>query len=219
MAMSVDGKVSSVAREPTTFTSREDKRRLLEIRARCDALVVGGRTAAIDCQTMGVPDPALRAQRLSRGQTEHPLRVIDSGRLNLSPALSVFRAPVSPMLVVCCERAPRARRATFARLAHLVVCGREEVEIRRLVRLLAEEYRARTILCEGGPTLNDAFFRSGVVDELFLTLCPKIVGGTSAPTLAEGVGFPRLRAAARGRLVSCRRGRADWFLRFHFEKR
>ena len=78
MAMSLDGKATSVSREPTDFMSGEDRRRMFELRAQADALVVGA-TTALDYETMGIPDPALRAARLHRGQREHPLRVIVSG--------------------------------------------------------------------------------------------------------------------------------------------
>jgi 2,5-diamino-6-(ribosylamino)-4(3H)-pyrimidinone 5'-phosphate reductase len=218
MAMSLDGKVSSVAREPVTFTSREDKQLLFKIRARCDALVVGARTAASDYASMGIPVAALRAARLRRGQSEHPLRVIVSGRLTLSPALRLLRNPISPILIVCSEKAPVRRQKLFARFGRVMVCGKREVDVRRLAAVLASEYGARTILCEGGPTLNDAFFRAKLVDELYLTLSPCVLGGVSAPTLADGIGFARLKNAPRARLVSCRKGKREWFLRFRFKK-
>ena len=216
MAMSVDGKVSSSAQEPVAFTSREDRRLLLKIRSRCDAMIVGSHTVALGYQDMGISNPLLRAARLRRGQTEYPLRVIVSGRLNLSRTLGLFKAPISPILIACCESAPRSRRHEFSRLGHLIVCGRSEVDIPRLFSLLATNYRVRIILCEGGPTLNDALFRSGWVNELYLTLSPRIVGGRNAPTLVEGMGCNRLQDAARGRLVACRKDETEWFLRYKF---
>jgi len=219
MAMSVDGKVSSVAREPTTFTSHEDKRRLLEIRALYDALAVGANTVDIERTTMSIPSARLRAARLRRGQTPHPLRVIVSGRLNISTRLPVFRIFTAPLLIVCCESAPSSRRKLFGRLGHLIVCGHREVDVAQLISILATQYRVKTVLCEGGPTLNDAFFRAGMVDELYLTLCPRIVGGETAPTLAEGTGVSHLKDAARGHLISCHRGEREWFLRYRFGRR
>jgi len=218
MAMSVDGKVSSRSREPTTFTSAEDKRRLLEIRALCDALVIGARTAAIERTTMSIPNAKLRATRLRRGQAPHPVRVIVSGRLTLSPDLPVFKRWTAPLILACTEAAPRSRRERFTRLAEVIVCGRREVDLKRLIQFLARRYRVRSILCEGGPTLNDAFFRAGVVHELYLTLCPRLVGGRQTPTLVDGQGFARLKDAARGRLIECRKGKEEWFFRYRFKR-
>ncbi len=215
MAMSVDGKVSSRSREPVTFTSPEDKRHLLKIRSQCDALVVAARTA-LDYETMGIPSARLRAERARRGQDEHPVRVIVSGNLSLPANLRVFKSRISPILIACCETATRARRNVFARSARVIACGRREVNLRRLVKILATEYNVRIILCEGGPTLNDAFFRAGLVNELHLTLCPRIVGGKDAPTLSDGTGFQNLKQAAKARLVSCRKAKSEWFLRYKF---
>ena len=54
----------------------------------------------------------------------------------------------------------------------------------------------KRLLCEGGGELNDALFRAGLVDEIHLTICPKIFGGRTAPTIADGLGCPRLSGAA-----------------------
>lgn len=215
MAMSVDGKTSTRARHPVTFTSAEDKRHLLALRSRCDALIVAARTAR-DYETMGIPRPHLRARRARDGRHAHPVRVIVSANLNLPRNLRVLTAHVSPLLIVCCETAPSAKRDFFSRHARLLVCGRRELDARKLVSILANEYGAREILCEGGATLNDAFFRAGLVKELHLTLVPDVVGGRNAPTIADGKGFSKLRHAANGKLVSLRKGKREWFLKYTF---
>jgi 2,5-diamino-6-(ribosylamino)-4(3H)-pyrimidinone 5'-phosphate reductase len=216
MAMSIDGKASSKRREPTTFTSREDKRFLVELRSRCDALIVGAGTVRIDRATLSIPDPKLREVRVKRGQREYPLRVLISKRLTLDPDHPVFRKNVAPLLIVTTELSDKKRREVFAKKGHLMICGKRELDVRKLVSILHQDYRANVILSEGGPTLNDAFFRARVVNELFLTICPRIVGGQDAPTIVEGEGFPRLKDAVKGRLVSCRKGQEEWFLRYQF---
>ncbi|MDD2708057.1 MAG: dihydrofolate reductase family protein [Verrucomicrobiae bacterium] len=216
MAMSLDGKVSSRSREPVTFTSREDRRHLLRLRARADAIVIGAGTASIDRQTLGIPDPGIQRQRQRRGIPPHPLRIIVSGRLSLSPRLKLLHIPISPLLFVCTKQAPVKRQRLFAKMGCVLVCGRREVDLPRLLEILAADCKVKTLVCEGGPTLNDAFFRAGLVDELFVTLLPCLVGGTDAPTLAEGRGFSTLKQAARGRLISLKQGCAECFLRYRF---
>ena len=68
------------------------------------------------------------------------------------------------------------------------------------------------MLCEGGGDLNDALLRAGLVDELHLTVCPKIFGGRTAPTIAEGGGFSTLPQAANFSLKSSRRVGDEMFL-------
>jgi riboflavin biosynthesis pyrimidine reductase len=60
----------------------------------------------------------------------------------------------------------------------------------------------RRLLCEGGGELNAALFRAGVVDELHLTVCPKVLGGLNAPTIADGADISRLVDAAQLKLTS-----------------
>jgi riboflavin-specific deaminase-like protein len=216
MAMSADGKVSSISREPTSFTSREDKNFLVKLRSQCDALITAAGTVRIDRATMTVWDAHLRAERVRRRKPPHPIRVVVSGSLSIDPSLPVFKKPVSPLILVCCEIAPQSRRLKFSKLARVIVCGKNEVNIPKLISILAKEYGVRNILTEGGPTLNDAFFRARCVNELYVTLCPKLVGGQAAPTLVEGLGIPKLRQAVEAKLVSCRQGEEEWFLKYRF---
>ena len=70
----------------------------------------------------------------------------------------------------------------------------------------------KRLLCEGGGELNDALFRAGLVDELHLTICPKIFGGRNAPTIADGSGALNLSAASQLSLKSKRRVGDEMFL-------
>ena len=53
--------------------------------------------------------------------------------------------------------------------------------------------------------LNFELLRLGFVDELHLTICPRLIGGRDAPTIADGVGFQRLAKAAQLELTAQRR--------------
>jgi riboflavin biosynthesis pyrimidine reductase len=68
------------------------------------------------------------------------------------------------------------------------------------------------LLCEGGGELNGALFRAGLVDELHLTVCPKIFGGRAAPTIADASGVSRLVNATHLELKSMKRVGDELFL-------
>lgn len=59
------------------------------------------------------------------------------------------------------------------------------VDLPALLRGLRGE-GVRALLCEGGPTLHGALQAEGLVDELFLTIAPKLSGGREAPRILEG---------------------------------
>jgi len=183
-AMTVDGKISTRAFAPTGFTSARDKRRLLEIRARGDALLVGRRTLETDNMSMTVPSARLRDERLRRGQTAEPLRVIVSARGDLRRDLKVFRSPGAPIVVFTTASMPRATRGWLEKVADVRMAPRgRAIEVRKMLAVLGRDYGVATVVCEGGPTLLQALVEARVLDRLSLTIAPVIFGGADAPTL------------------------------------
>ncbi|TAL04304.1 MAG: hypothetical protein EPO07_05245, partial [Verrucomicrobia bacterium] len=92
------------------------------------------------------------------------------------------------------------------------ICGAKEIDFSRALFWLKQKWKVNRLLCEGGGELNDALFRAGLVDEIHLTICPKIFGGRNAPTIAEGDGFGALQRAAGFELKSFRRVGEEVFL-------
>jgi riboflavin biosynthesis pyrimidine reductase len=98
------------------------------------------------------------------------------------------------------------------------VFGETEINFRSALRWLHLKWGVKRLLCEGGGELNDALFRAGLVDEIHLTICPKIFGGCTAPTIADGFGFQRLTDASRFELTSIKREKAELFTVFSRRK-
>jgi riboflavin biosynthesis pyrimidine reductase len=64
------------------------------------------------------------------------------------------------------------------------------VDLAAALRRLRADHGVRSILCEGGPTLNAELLRAGLVDELFLSVAPKLAGGADALTIVAGAALP-----------------------------
>jgi riboflavin-specific deaminase-like protein len=183
-AMTVDGKISTRAYAPTGFTSARDKRRLLEIRARGDALLVGRRTLETDNMAMALPARDLREQRMREGRPAEPLRVIFSGRGKLDRGLKVFRTPGAPIAVFTTGSMPRTTRAWLERIADVRTAGRAgALDLVRALEVLRTDYNVRTAVCEGGPSLLRGLLARGLLDRIFVTFAPLVFGGAKAPTL------------------------------------
>jgi len=119
----------------------------------------------------------------------------------------------SPIIVLTTQRMSASTRRRLQALgAELRICGRTEINFRAVLRWLRDRWGIQRLLCEGGGELNAALFRAGLVDELHLTVCPKIFGGRCAPTIADGLGFPALANAAQLTLKSARRTGDEMFL-------
>lgn len=147
------------------------------LRAVADAVVVGAGTARGEGYGPVRPRPAGAAWRTAHDLSASPPLVLVSRSLQLDPADRCFAGPA---VVVTCAAADPGRRAALAEVADVLVAGEDEVDLPRAVRLLHERGLTR-LLCEGGPTLLTALVRAGLLDELCLTLTPRLLG--TAPTL------------------------------------
>jgi riboflavin-specific deaminase-like protein len=213
LAMTADGKLATANRRVSSFSSRLDQQHLLELRATADAVMCGARTVDLNPVTLG-PGPAkYRHLRLDHGLARFNLRVIVSRSGSVNPKAEVFRRRFSPIILLTTRRASARRLDQLRAVADVVkICGETEIDFRQALRWLRRCWHVKRLLCEGGGELNDALLRAGLVRELHLTLCPKIFGGRQAPTLADGVGTPRLSRATALKLKSARRCGRELFL-------
>lgn len=211
--MTADGKIATTNRAVCSFGSQRDREHLLELRASVDAVMAGARTVDLNRVTLG-PGPAkYRRRRLRRGLAEYNLRIIVSGSGTVNPRAEVFRRRFSPLIILTTRRADERRLERLRELADEVkVCGTEAIDFRRALRWLRGAWGVKRLLCEGGGELNDALFQAGLVDELHLTVCPRIFGGRQAPTVADGVGAGALVNAVPFRLTSAKREGGELFL-------
>lgn len=191
-AMTVDGKIATASGD-SRISSREDLLRVHRLRASVDAIVVGISTILGD-------DPRLTV-RLVKGK--NPTRVIvDSrGRIPIDSQIMHTATKIRTIVAVT-DQAPEEKIRTLEELGAQVMVVSEGkkgqsaavphgVNLKELFRRL-EKMRLRRILVEGGGELNWSLLRLGLVDELIVTISPKIAGGRLATTLVEGDGFDEI---------------------------
>ncbi len=220
MAMTVDGKIASANRAITSFGSAQDHENLLELRATADAVLAGARTVDSANINMGPGPKKFRQQRLKRGLAEYNLRVIVSRSGSVNPNAEIFKRRFSPIIILTTQRADKNRLKQLRALADEVkICGRKEINFRAAFGWLRKKWGVKRLLCEGGGELNDALFRGGLVNELHLTVCPKILGGRNASTIADGTGIQRLVNAVPFSIKSMCRVGDEIFLVFQSNRR
>ncbi len=212
MAMTADGKIATANRRVSSFSSRRDQDHLLQLRATADAVMAGARTVDLNPVNLG-PGPAkYRRLRLRRGLAEFNLRIIVSRSGTVNPNAEVFQRKFSPIIILTTRRATAGRlKKLRAVAAEVKICGAREINFRRALRWLRKKWGIKRLLCEGGGELNDALFRAGLVNELHLTVCPKIFGGRAAPTIADGLGAASLAQATQLEPQSARRHGDEMF--------
>lgn len=170
LAVSADGKISSVTRLPASWTSAADHARLLELRGSADALLIGRGTLETDRMTLTVPT-----------KTVQPLRCIVSRSGAVSPDHPVFRTPGGSIHLLATE-SPNHPPGLPATLHHQSLAD--------FLQTLASSHGVKHLHCEGGGILIGALARLDAIDEFHLTLAGHtLFGGLSAPTatgLPEG---------------------------------
>ncbi|MGH9488488.1 MAG: RibD family protein [Terriglobales bacterium] len=204
------------------------------LRAAADAVIVGATTLreagarALWSPGFTCPEAAadLARWRRARRVPPSPLLVVltTSGRLN--PRSAVFTTPGSRVLVI-------SSKAGAAALAPGLRGASAEVEVRpwrspagrvpvpAMLRLLRREYKIQRLLHEGGPALLGEFLAAGAIQQLFLTLAPRLAGRSRAaprPGLVEGVAFAAA-ASPQLRLVSLKAHGAMLFTRYRVTDR
>jgi 2,5-diamino-6-(ribosylamino)-4(3H)-pyrimidinone 5'-phosphate reductase len=204
-AMTVDGKIATSSGD-SRISSRDDLVRVHKLRASVDAIVVGISTILAD-------NPRLTV-RLVKGK--NPARVIvDSrGRIPLDSQIIRTASKVRTIIAVT-DKAPEEKLTNLRKMGAEVLVisegkkGRSAavphgVNLKLLFRKL-EKMGLKKILVEGGGELNWSLLHLWLVDELTITIAPKIAGGRLATTLVEGDGFDEMAQSIRLQLKKIER--------------
>ena len=188
MAVSLDGKISTRDGAGPRFASEADGIRLREIRSHADAILVGAGTIIADDPTF-TEHGKYKDLRLQRGLAPNPIKAVVSGGGSVPETARMFQYNGAPALVFTTERIPSYRLASLEQVAEVHRVGETTVNFHRVIEILGELYQVKQLLIEGGGQVNFDLFEAGLIDEVYLTLCPKIIGGRDVTTSVEGDGF------------------------------
>ncbi len=212
-ALTWDGRISTRNLTPSDFSSPADKSRLLEIRSEGDAVLASATTVSADTMTMGLPVPALREARVSRGQEAFPLRVLWTRSGNLSTELRLFGAQSAPIVVFSEEGMPAHTLRALEKHATVQLAPLGGLSPEWALQILAKHHGVRKVVLEGGGTLLRLFLANRCVDELCLTWCPRVFGGIEGITLT-GSPAEFLSRSVRARLLRMEQGGLECFTRW-----
>jgi riboflavin biosynthesis pyrimidine reductase len=182
MVASVDGHTTLHGRSGAIRGGQGDRELFHALRAHSDAILVGTGTLRAERYGAWMKDERRWAMRRAAGLTEEPVGVTLTRRGDVPWGIPLFTQSTARVLIysgVDVEPPP----GTTAN-AEIVVLDDPDPAV------VVADLRARglrSILCEGGATLNGGLLRAGVVDELHLALAPQIVGGMDVLPVVRGV--------------------------------
>jgi riboflavin-specific deaminase-like protein len=179
MVSALDGKATIEWRTKGLSTDL-DRELFHRLRTQVDAVMVGAGTVRAERYGRMVKSDELRAARIDAALDPDPLAVIVTARLDLPADLPLLNEPEQRVAIAT------GSDATLPDLGDQVTYERTGDDLPLLMARLREQHGVRSVLCEGGPTLNSYLLAAGLVDELWLTLNPKLAGGAAALTIVAG---------------------------------
>lgn len=212
MVMSVDGKIT-VGGEltPGSLGSGFDRFTMTVIRSHFDAVICGAETIRQHPYYLGVTEE-FEPLRTARGQRTQPLTIIVTGSGNLPMEAPLFIQAPQPPVILTSEEHHEQVSKQLANLAEVIAVGSEKVEIPAALAYLRNKLGIERLLLEGGPRLNYQFLHAEAVDEIFLTLAPRLVGSEADLTMVMGSDV--LDSLPRLELISHFQHKDELFLRY-----
>lgn len=194
LAVTLDGKIASAKNPRDRFGSKADLAHLLNTRNQADAILSGGETFR---QFSGV-------RRASQSE-QTPIQCILTRSFHLPPDASLFRkARVSPIPIIIFSPQPPSEEihSQYPDCIDWVSIGEDNPAEVILKTLRAKG--VQTLSIEGGGQVVHLFLKSHALQEMYLTLCPVLLGGKNDPALVSGEGFS-VAEAPRTEVIS-----AEW---------
>ena len=217
MVMSADGRTVVDGTE-RGLGSTLDQRLMRELRVHFDVIVNGGGTFRASGTSARLGRDDLEQWRLAREMSRTPIAAVITRSGDLPAERRFFTDTSFEAVVYLSDAAPDSVRRQLEQLGRPVVTVRSGDEAASALAHMRDELGAMRVLVEGGATLNGSLMRAGLVDEYFLTLAPRIVGGRDGHGSFVWAGRSVLANVVQPELRSLRRSAetGELFLRYRF---
>ena len=194
-ATSIDGKIATITGD-SNLSSKEDRVRLHKLRSKVDAILVGKNTI--------LRDNPLLTVRYTRGK--NPIRIILDSKGTISEKSKILQTSNEIPTIIAVSK--KISKSNFDKLrkfpVEVISVGKNSVNIKLLLKKLSDR-KIKTILVEGGGTVNWEFIKQNLFDELIITVSPFLIGGIDAISFLQGQGFKKISNSPNLHLKSIKR--------------
>lgn len=196
-AMTLDGKIATETGS-SNISGKEDLIRVHELRKEVDAIMVGINTVIAD-------DPRLTVHKIESKKEDNPIRVVVDGKGRI-PIESRITNDDAPTIIAVSDdyksdlTASDKYQVLKNKGVDFFFAGENQVDLVKLMNYLYEK-GVRTLMLEGGSTLNFSMIKDGLIDEIRICVAPMVVGGVNAISLFGGDGFMTMDESVKLELV------------------
>ena len=194
-AMSIDGKIATRTHQ-SKLSSKKDLARVHKLRKTVDAILIGKNTVFED-------NPMLTIRFV---KATNPVRVILDSKASIPLNSKIVRTARKICTIIVVSK--KASKKSIARLEEkgvdVIICGIRKIDLKELLTIL-QKRGIHKILLEGGGITNWYFLKERLVDEIFVTITPFILGGKNAVSLVEGFGFDKIYESSTFKLKEINR--------------
>jgi len=194
-AISVDGKIATRTGD-SKLSSNQDLHRLHKLRTKVDAIIIGKNTLIHD-------DPLLTV-RYSKGK--NPIRIILDSKGDIPIKSKILQTSAKVPTIIAVSK--KITKSNLQKLndfpVQVIITGEKSVNIKFLLKKLSEK-KIKTILVEGGGTVNWQFIKQNIFDELIITISPFVIGGNDSIPFVQGSGFDKISKSPNLQLKSVKR--------------
>lgn len=191
LAITADGKIADNQRHPARFGSDTDKAHLEKQISLVDGVLFGGATLAAYQTTLLIKNPQLLANRQQQKKPLQPINIVVSGSGKINPNLRFFSQEVPRWLLTTMQGSIVAKNSHQQAFEKTIVADSKDLKKIDFIQafLVLKELGLNKVAILGGGELLASLLEVNLIDELWLTICPLILGGTTSPTPVEGLGF------------------------------
>ena len=200
-AMTLDGKIATKTGS-SEISGPEDLERVHEIRKNADGIMVGIGTVLAD-------DPRLTVHKIPSSKSDNPIRVVVDNKARTPIDFRILNDDADTIIAVgsiCDENNPQSdadavsRAKAISQKADVFYSSKTPVDLVEFMHYLYSK-GIKTLMLEGGATLNFSMIRENLIDEVRICIAPMIAGGRDAKTFFDGEGFDYMKDAVKLELI------------------
>lgn len=200
-AMTLDGKIATKTGS-SEISGPEDLERVHEIRKKADGIMVGIGTVLAD-------DPRLTVHKIPSSKSDNPIRVVVDNKARTPIDFRILNDDADTIIAVgsiCDENNPNSdedavsRAKAISQKADVFYSSKTPVDLVEFMDYLYSK-GIKTLMLEGGATLNFSMIKDNLIDEVRICIAPMIAGGKDAKTFFDGEGFDYMKDAVKLELI------------------